>query len=305
LQSTLKEWAKKGILLGIISKNEETMALKALNSHPDMILRQEDFAGWRINWDDKAQNVYDLVEELNLGLESAVFIDDSAAERARVKEALPEVLVSDAKDGSLDPRWFNTSQPTPEDIERVQMYNTERVRQRSKRKIGSVEEWLKSLDIRVTVESLTAENLPRVVQLMNKTNQMNLSSRRLSEEELFSWQSSLRRVVAFRASDRFGSYGIVGVIGAEWGNVGIRVVDFLLSCRVFGRGIAETMLAYVITCASKDGAPMVRLSYVKTGKNRPCLEFFLRSGLDYGETHQQFTWHPGISYYQPDYVTLT
>jgi FkbH-like protein len=161
-----------------------------------MVLRLDDFAGWRINWSDKAQNLADLVRELNLGLDSVVFIDDHPVERARVREALPEVLVPEWPEDKrlyvqalLGLDCFDKPALTDEDRQRTQMYVQERKRTEARSSVGSMDEWLASLNMVVTVYPLDQGNLARVAQLLNKTNQMNLSTRRLSEPELLAWAS--------------------------------------------------------------------------------------------------------------------
>ena len=193
-QRALKALAARGVQLALVSRNDEATALEAIDRHPEMQLRREDFAGWRINWEDKAQNIAGLLAELNLGDESAVFIDDSAIERERVRTAIPEVLVPEWPDdparfrealGSL--RCFDSPFLTEEDRRRTAMSAAERSRRcRVSTAVASVEDWLQSLDISVTVEMLSDGNLDRAVQLFNKTNQMNLATRRLSKPELAS-----------------------------------------------------------------------------------------------------------------------
>src|SRR5262249_40105982 len=162
----------------------------AIGKHPEMILRLDDFAGWRINWKDKAQNIIDLAAELNLGLDSVVFIDDSKIERERVRQAIPEVLVPEwPQDKRLYPSALRAldcfEQPilTSEDLNRTAMYLEERKRMELKTNVPSLEEWLQTLDLRVRVEPLGSSNLKRVAQLLNKTNQLNLCTRRMTESE--------------------------------------------------------------------------------------------------------------------------
>lgn len=311
-QRALKALSRRGILLGIVSKNDEAAALEALRRHPEMVLRTGDFAGWRINWDDKAKNVVDLVEELNLGLQSVVFIDDQPAERARVREALPEVLV---------PEWpadvmayaktlraltcFDPASLSREDRERTRLYATERRRETLKREVGSIEEWLQSLGTQVTAEPLGPANLPRAAQLLNKTNQMNLSTRRMTETELWAWaQEPTRRFWTITASDRFGDAGLTGLISLEADGGRGRIVDFVLSCRVMGRKIEETMLAVAIDHARSLGITEVAARYLPTEKNRPCLEFWQRSGWSVDGDAHAFRWDARQAYPAPAQVTV-
>jgi len=297
-QRALKALTCRGVLLGIVSKNEEAVALEAIRRHPEMVLRIEDFAGWRINWQDKAANILDLVKSLNLGLQSVVFLDDSPVERARVREALPEVLVPEWPDDKRlyaravrSLRCFNPPSITQEDMHRSRMYQSERHREESKRDMVSMEEWLKTLGITVKVEVLGESNLQRVAQLLNRTNQMNLTTRRMPEAELFRWaQAPHRRLWAFRVSDRFGDSGITGILSLEIQDLTGTIVDFVLSCRVMGRKIEEAMLYRAVHYARSKGLTDVRARFFPTEMNKPCLDFWLRSGFIYRATDNEFWW---------------
>ncbi|HSV92759.1 MAG TPA: HAD-IIIC family phosphatase, partial [Desulfobacterales bacterium] len=179
-QHALKSLKNRGVLLAVVSKNEEAVALEAIRRHPEMVLSVDDFAARRINWQDKAHNVLEVLGELNLGPQSAVFIDDNPAERARVRESLPEVLVPDwPRDpvhyptALLSLACFETPSLSAEDLARSALYLSESRRAELKRAVGSTEEWLKGLAVRVRVEALGPANLQRAAQLLNKTNQMN------------------------------------------------------------------------------------------------------------------------------------
>jgi FkbH-like protein len=281
-QQALQAMKNRGILLAIVSKNEETVVLEAFRKHPEMVLKLQDFAGRRINWRDKVENVFDLMTELNLGPQSAVFIDDSPVERARIKESLPEVLVPDwPKDPLLYPatllslRCFEMPSLSPEDLARTTMYFSENKRQELKKTVSSLEDWLARLAIRVQVEELHAANLQRATQLLNKTNQMNLSTRRMSEAELMAWAEHKHHSLwTLRVSDKFGDAGLTGIVSLKIQGRKAQIVDFVLSCRVLGRKIEETMLAIVIQHAHAMGAEDVYARYIPTPKNKPCLKFF-------------------------------
>jgi FkbH-like protein len=281
-QHALKSMKNRGILLAIVSKNEEQAALEAIKNHPEMVLALEDFAGWRINWQDKVQNILELMTELNLGLQSAVFIDDNPAERARVKESLPEVLVPDWPEDPLyypatllSLRCFETASLSREDMSRAALYLSENQRQDLKKTVRSLEEWLRHLAIRVQVEELHPANLQRATQLLNKTNQMNLSTRRMSEAELMAWaEQKHRRLWTLRVCDRFGDAGLTGIVSLELQDRKAQIVDFVLSCRVLGRKIEETMLAEAIRYAQASEVEEVYARYIPTSKNKPCLDFF-------------------------------
>ncbi|MBE7551668.1 MAG: HAD-IIIC family phosphatase [Anaerolineales bacterium] len=311
-QTALKALTRRGILLGIVSKNEETIALEAIQRHPEMALRLEDFAGWKINWQDKAQNIVDLVSELNLGLQSVVFIDDNPIERARVREALPEVLVPEwppdkmlYKSALLSLRCFDTPFMSQEDLAKAGMYVSERQRQGLKNVVGSLDEWLKSLNLVVTREALNETNLSRTAQLLNKTNQMNLTTRRMTEAELADWAGQENhRLWTFRVSDRFGDTGLTGIASLEIEGTAGRIVDFVLSCRVMGRKVEEMMLATVIHHARALGLTEVYARYIPTPKNKPCLSFFEQSGMA-ANGDNIFIWQLDRSYPTPPQIALS
>lgn len=281
-QHALKSMRNRGILLAIVSKNEEQVALEAIGKHPEMVLKLVDFAGWRINWRDKVQNIIDLLSELNLGPQSAVFIDDNPAERGRVKESLPEVLVPDWPEDPLfypatllSLPCFELPSLSREDLDRTTMYLSETKRRELKKTAVSLEDWLARLSIQVRLEELHPANLQRATQLLNKTNQMNLSTRRLSEAELMAWaEQEHHRLWTLRVSDKFGDAGLTGIISLEIQDRSARIVDFILSCRVLGRKIEETMLAVAIHQALASGVETVYTRYLPTAKNKPCLDFF-------------------------------
>jgi FkbH-like protein len=265
-------------LLAIASKNEEATALEAIRRHPEMVLKLEDFAIWKINWRDKAVSIADIMSSLNLGMESAVFLDDSAFERARVKEALPQVLVPELP---ADPmqypsflrslRCFDSPMISKEDRTRTKMYVADRRRSELKTEATSIGEWLETLGLSVTVEPLKHGNLDRTAQLFNKTNQMNLSTRRLTAAELVAWaETDNHGLWTFRVSDRFGEYGLCGISSLVCQGTKGWMRDFLLSCRVMGRGVEEAMLSVVAQRAKTFGCAELYAELIPSAKNGPC-----------------------------------
>jgi FkbH-like protein len=311
-QKALKELTTRGIQVGFVSKNDEAVALEAMDRHPEMILKRSDVAGWRINWGDKAQNVVDLVSELNLGLHSAVFIDDNPVERGRVREALPEVYVPEwPKDPvrfaetlrSLD--CFDQPALTDEDRSRTQMYVLDRRRKGSAATFSSLEDWLISLDINVSFAPVREQNITRAMQLLNKTNQMNLSGRRMTESEFLRWlaQGVDREAMAITVMDRFGNLGLTGVVSWQRENGSLEIIDFILSCRAMGRKVEEAMVHVAVEAARLAGIPQVTARALPTNRNRPCLDFWQRSGFD--ETKPNlFLWCTSIPYPKPACITL-
>ena len=312
-QRHLKGLSQRGVQLAIVSKNEENVALEALDKHPEMQLRRNDFAAWRINWLDKARNITELVQELRLGLDSVVFIDDNPTERGRVSEALgDQVLVPDwpqdpaeYSSALLSLRCFDTPALSSEDRSRAQMYAVERARQASQTQVDSIEQWLTTLEMKLYVEQLSANNLPRAAQLLNKTNQMNMRTRRLSADELAQWSDDARHVVwVFRLTDRFGDSGLSGLISTEITGGEARIIDFVMSCRVMGRQMENAML-HVATehLRQQDGIQAIVAEYIETERNHPCLTFLRQSGWSEQSTHC-FSWDPASTYARPESVEL-
>jgi FkbH-like protein len=300
-QLALRSLRRRGVLLGIVSKNDEAIALEAIRENPEMVLALDDFAGWRINWNDKAQNVIELIEELNLGHDAAVFIDDHPAERARVREAIPELLVPEWPKSPLEfPAslrrldCFDVALVSAEDRDRTSSYVSERQRKEGQAAAPSLDAWLKTLDLRIDVEPLTPTNLERAAQLFNKTNQMNLRTRRMSARELQQWNSHPgNTVVTFRVKDKLGDYGLVG-IGSVVVNREARtaaIEDFLLSCRAMGRRVEEAMLSTLASISLRSGADEMNARYIETPRNKPCLRFFESCCERRGERPAELLFH--------------
>ena len=280
-QIQIKSLKNQGIILALASKNDEVTAIKAINNHPEMILSMEDFVAHRINWEDKAKNIIDIVNELNLGLQSVVFLDDSPFERARVQEALPEVLVPELPKDPTDYntflsklRCFDKTHVTDEDKSRSNLYKSESKRIKLKQQLKSLSDWIKTLNLTIVIEDIKNENTPRAVQLFNKTNQMNLSTRRLSEQGFNHWvKVDSNNLWTIRAADKFGDYGIIGILSISTKNNIATLVDFILSCRVVGRYIEETMIEFLKEFCQENNVNKIKGKYKKTDKNSLCYNF--------------------------------
>ena len=286
-QGALKALSRKGIQLAIVSKNDESVALEALDHHNEMQLKRSDFAGWRINWEDKAANIAALVEDLNLGMGSVVFIDDNPAERDRVAKALPELTVPD---WPLDPtayvsalhamRCFDMVTVSAEDRTRTTMYVADRARRESQTNVDSTDAWLERLATKLIISPLTPSNKARTAQLFNKTNQLNLSTRRLSEAEIEAWANQPNHcLMTVSARDQFGDLGLVGIITVAVNDGAGQLTDFILSCRVMGRKVEETLLHLAAEKARAMGARNLQIDYLPTKRNRPTLEVLQKANL--------------------------
>ena len=280
-QKKIKSLNNKGIQLAIISKNDEKNALQAFKKNKEMFLKLEDFATWRINWNDKAKNLLEITKELNLSTDSCVFIDDNPNERNRIKTSLPDVIVPDWPE---DPCYFseeiskmncfNNNFITREDKLRTKYYKDEKKRDSRKKNFPSHEEWLASLKIKVKFEKIDDSNKMRVLQLINKTNQMNLMTRRFNESQ---FENLLKEknieAKTLRVSDELGDMGLVGLYILKFKKQEAHVKDFILSCRAFGRSIEKLMAYQIYLSSKKNKLKKIVFKYVKTKKNKPCLTF--------------------------------
>lgn len=311
-QRALLALRRRGILLGIVSKNDEAVALAALDNHPEMRLRRGDFAAWRINWQDKARNLADLAAEVNLGLQSIVFIDDHPAERGRVRDALPEVLVPEWPEDKTSYvrtlaalNCFATPSVSSEDLTRHRMLREERGRTDLRQSLGSVEDWVASLGIVCQATRLQPANLERAVQLLNKTNQMNLSTRRLQAAELSAYAASPGHALwTVRVTDKFGDYGLTGLVSVADDGEEARLVDFVLSCRVLGRKVEESLLHMAAEYGRSRGRHRLLATCLPTAKNQPCRDFFQRSGLPVAADGVTYSWPLEKPYPLPPQIQL-
>ncbi len=252
-----------------------------------MILKEDHFAAMEINWRDKVTNMRAIAEQVEIGMDSLVFVDDSYANREVMKQALPEVLTLDLpSDPALYPstvmnlRVFDSLQLTPEDKVRGKMYADQRKRQEFQKAAGDITEYLKALQTVVTLEKANKFNIPRISQLTQKTNQFNTTTRRYLEDDIARMANSDKfLVVSVRVEDKFGDSGLTGVAIVEMGEERWRIDSFLLSCRVLGRNVEDTLLAYIIEQAGKDGARFLTGEFIPTKKNVPAKDFFSKHGF--------------------------
>jgi len=201
---------------------------------------------------------------------------------------------------------FDAPDRTWEDGARSQLYADERARRDERGAVGALEEWLHTLRLKVSAEQVNRTNIRRTVQLLNKTNQMNLSTRRLSEAELVSWVGERdREVWVFRVEDRFGDSGLTGILSLQAVDGGGQIVDFVLSCRVMGRGVEETLLHHAIARARVLGWDELLVEYLPTEKNKPCLDLMDRALLPPRGDVPIFHWSVESDFSLPDHVELS
>ena len=277
---------EKGIILAINSRNNFDDAIAVLRQHPYMILQEKHFSATRINWQDKATNMKELAEELNVGLDSFVFIDDDLANRDLIRKSFPEVDVIDLPNDSVDYlkillayKGFSSFDFTEEDRKRGKMYKAETERKKLQTGSINIEDFLKALEIRVSIEQLDKLSLPRAVQLTQKTNQFNLTTRRYQEEDIIKILNEGGLAWTIKAFDRFGDYGITGLIIVKNQSDSWEIDTFLLSCRILGKRIEEQFLGYVLDLLKNKNAVKVKGIYRLTNKNVQTKDFYDRMGF--------------------------
>lgn len=271
---------EKGTLVCLASKNVEADVLEVLASRPDMVLKAEHVVAHRVNWEPKVGNLRSLARELNLGLDSFVFIDDNPVECGQVLEALPEVvtlqLPESAADvgGFLEHLWtFDKVSVTQEDARRTAMYRENAARDNLEAGVVDIGEFLAALQLVIGIDAPAEDEWPRVAQLTQRTNQFNFTTVRRTEAEMRALPAAGSRVLAVHVQDRFGDYGLVGMVIADVRGRELQVDTFVLSCRVLGRGVEHATLARLGALAVSLGLDAVRLPYRKTAKNEPARAF--------------------------------
>lgn len=303
VQSLLLGLQKQGILLGLCSKNNPEEVDQVLAEHPDIQIKEEHLSIKKVNWEDKASNLRAIAAELNIGIDSLVFIDDSDFEVNLIREQLPEVTAvqvpamlaqyPDTVRGILP--QFVTLSSTAEDGQRAQMYSDEKQRQEGRSGFADLEDYLKSLELKMTIYQDPAEHLPRVAQLTQKTNQFNLTTRRYTEADIQGYfDSDSSAVYAFRLEDKFGDYGLTGVAVVRYEDGGeTAVIDTLLmSCRVIGRNVEFAFFDRIMQDIRARGAKEVRAEYLRTPKNDQVNDLYDRIGFtrtDGNDTQHSYT----------------
>lgn len=286
----------QGILLAIASKNNEADVVDVFQRHPDMLLRLEDFAATEVHWKDKATSLRNIATQLNIGIDALAFFDDSPVEREWVRQNIPEVRVIDVPSDPLaygkaleDSGAFDRLIISADDRRRADMVRETHQREQSRVESGSMEEFLVGLDMRAIVGPVEPTTLPRIVQLLAKTNQFNLTTRRHTGAQVQTMLDSGAIVRWMRVKDRFGDNGLVGVaIAVCENNDRWRIDSFLLSCRVLGRRIEEVFLAVIAQCVGEQGGKTLIGEYIPTAKNEQTATLYPSQGFQPLDDRKQY-----------------
>lgn len=307
LQRMALSYKERGVILCVSSKNDETIALHAFRNHPEMVLKEEDIVAFRVNWDDKAANIKAISEMVDLGLESFVFLDDNPAERKRVRDALPSVAVPELPEDPSE--WISVFQAagyfeqavfSREDQLRAGYYKANALRAAELERIGNHDDYLRSLEMTLSIAPFDAPRRKRIAQLISKSNQFNVTTRRYSEAEVAAVESNPNAVtLQARLEDIFGDNGMISAVICLQLDRRWEIDTWIMSCRVLGRRVEETILQHLVQQARAAGITDLIGRYIPTAKNGLVKDHFSRLGFTRikSQPSGETTWQLVVSTY--------
>lgn len=305
----------RGAILALCSKNNFEDVIEVLEEHPEMVLSKEHFVAMKINWNDKVSNLKAIAEDLNIGLDSMVLVDDSEFEAEMVREYLPDVEVIKLpkdptlyKDILMSSGLFDSLNYSSEDVKRGSMYKAEVKRKEARGGFTNIEEYLGSLGMVINVAFADKLTIPRIAQLTQRTNQFNLTTKRYSEADISGLSNSDDFDILYVSlKDRFGDMGIVGAAILKHENGDSDIDTFLLSCRALGRGVEKVLLKACLDASRKRSARIIAGKYVKTKKSKQVEDFYQRNGFNTirsGEGESVFSLDINLAQFEvPDYFS--
>lgn len=282
-QEAILEAANAGIILAICSKNNEDDVVEVFEKHPFQLIKFNKISAYRINWQDKVTNIQEIAEELNIGLDSIVFIDDNPVERERVKQMLPEVTVPDFPESpylmvkyfkNIYDQYFQAYRLTNEDLNKTSQYISNAERNVFKKAFSSVDDYLKSLEMELNIFEASNFTIPRIAQMTQKTNQFNLTTKRYTEDDINNKLLNGDLVYCVAVKDKFGDNGISILSIVTFENDTAFIDTFLLSCRILGRNIEGAFLNYLINLLQDRNIKYLKSIYIPSGKNKQTENFF-------------------------------
>jgi len=313
LQRTILNLHSQGIVLAVSSKNEDSIARLPFRNHPDMLLREEHIAIFQANWTDKATNIKAIADTLSLGLGSMVFLDDNPAERMQVRSQLPDVKVPELPDDpAFYPRtllaagYFEATTFSAEDSQRPNFYKKNALRAEVLNKSSDMEAYLVSLVMVLTINPFNSQGRARVVQLISKSNQFNLTTRRHSAAQIESMESDPAYFTQeLRLTDVFGDNGMIGVVICRMHENFWEIDTWLMSCRVLGRRVEEAALKEIVRQAKMSGTKKIIGSYIPSGRNIIVKDHYLKLGFSQtSEKSGADTWELKLSDYNPKSIPI-
>jgi FkbH-like protein len=287
-QEYARELSRRGVILAVCSKNDEANALEPFEKHPDMVLKRGDIASFVANWQNKADNIRTIAQELNIGLDALCFIDDNPFERNLVRQELPMVAVPEVSDDPTgypvalaDAGYFEGLAVTEEDRERTSQYQGNKAREALKAAVTDLPSYLRGLEMQLIWKHFDKIGLQRIVQLINKSNQFNLTTRRYTDEDVVAVMADPDAFgLQLRLTDRFGDNGIIAIIiGRLLADKDLYIDTWLMSCRVLGRQVEPTTLNLIAQEAVKLGARRLVGEYIPSKKNAMVKDHYARLGF--------------------------
>jgi FkbH-like protein len=287
LQRMALSLKQRGIILCVSSKNDEAIALDAFRNHPEMILKEDDIVAFRVNWEDKAANIKAIADAIDLGLDSFVFLDDNPAERKRVRDALPSVAVPELPEEPSNwlmvfqaAGYFEQATFSREDQLRAGFYKANALRAAQMERIGNHDDYLRSLGMRLSIAPFDGPGRKRIAQLISKSNQFNLTTRRYSEAEITALQSDPDAItVQARLEDIFGDNGMISTVVCRRDGQRCDVDSWIMSCRVLGRRVEEAILEHLVAQVRMLGVAEIIGRYIPTARNELVRDHYNRLGF--------------------------
>lgn len=283
-QKALIELSKSGVILAVCSKNNVNDVLECWNKNPFNLINKEYISAYRINWNNKADNIRELASELNIGLDSFVFIDDNPTERELVKQTLPDVVVPEFPEQpyglvsfieELTDKYFSVYSLTEEDRNKTSEYKANIERKNAEKAFTDIDSFIKSLEIKLSIQKVNGMNISRIAQMTQKTNQFNLTTRRYTENDIQKLITENAKIWCLSVRDRFGDSGITGVIIVK----NDKIDELLLSCRILGKKIEFVFVSKILTTLKEEGLKLLKAEYLPTLKNSQVKEFYEKCGF--------------------------
>jgi FkbH-like protein len=314
-QNFIRELKRRGIILAVVSKNEHENAILPFRKHPNMVLREEDISVFVANWENKVDNIRLVQKTLNIGFDSLVFLDDNPFERNIVREYLPQVVVPEfPEDPSLyldalaELNLFETASFSEADLQRSAQYREEAQRELTRTQYSGIKDYLISLGMEIKLERFNVFNLPRIAQLIQRSNQFNLMTRRYGEAACHAMMCDAAIApLTLKLSDKFGDYGLISVVILKRADEDIEIDEYLMSCRVLQRGVEDFAMNNIFAFAKCVGAARVTGAYIPTSKNAMVRDFFKKFGFEKisEDSTGASKWALAVEHYLPREVQMT
>lgn len=315
-QENLIELADSGVILTVCSKNNEEDVISLWNNNPFVKLGPKYISAYRINWNNKADNIREIAKELNIGLDSMVFVDDNPTERELIRQQLPMVDVPEFPKrpyelmdfyASLVERYFRAYRLTKEDLAKTEQYKANARRASEQSKYTDLSDFIRSLENKIDIQKANEFNIPRIAQMTQKTNQFNLTTHRYTEADINALISEGADVYCISVADKFGDNGITGEIIVKRTGKEAEIDTFLLSCRILGKDIEKAFIFSILNKLQAEGIKSVKAKFIPTAKNSQVADFYSKVGFDFVEEND------GVKKYQlaadgifaiPNYYTI-